>query len=119
VRWILPAGPEVTQLAYLVRAPSGQRTGTAYRFEGEIVTPGRRGRSSALGGDTRIDLEWIHWADDNGDFQVSDAELLDALERVEAARGLGVDGTEVRTLWGTGSYHWDEAAGRFAPGPPP
>ena len=119
VRWILPAGPTVTQLAYLVRAPSERPTGTVYRFEGEVVTPGRRGTSSPLAGDARIDLEWIHWADDNGDFQVSDAELLDALERVEAGRALGVDGTEVRTLWGAGSYHWDEAAGRFAPGPPP
>jgi hypothetical protein len=83
------------------------------------VTPGRRGTTSPLTGENRIDLEWIHWADDNGDFQVSDAELLDALERVEAAHRLGVDAAEIRALWAAGSYRWDEGTRRFEPGSPP
>ncbi|MBI5014921.1 MAG: helix-turn-helix transcriptional regulator [Deltaproteobacteria bacterium] len=119
VRWILTAGPAVSRLAYLVRAPADRPTGTAYRVRGEIVTPGRRGKPMTLGGDTRIDVEWVHWADENGDFQVSDTELLDALERLEAARALGVDAAEVRALWNAGSYRWDEKGERFVPGPAP
>jgi hypothetical protein len=68
-------------------------------------------------GDFRTDLEWVHWADQNGDFHLSDAELLDALERTEALKDLHPDPADLRPLWGAGQYFWDEATRSFRPSP--
>jgi transcriptional regulator with XRE-family HTH domain len=108
VRWILPLSEGEAQIGYLVRAPATVKTGTSYRFRGEVVLPGKEGEGVEVGGEQRIDLEWVHWADDNGDFHLSDSELLDALERLELVRDLELDSSDLRRLWGAGAYLWDE-----------
>lgn len=115
VKWILPIEEGRAQVAYAVRTPTGAAEGSAFRFRGEVVTAGRRGSETPVKGEGRIDLEYVYWADEDADFQVSDAEVLDALERLEAAKGLGLDPSTLRRLWGAGEYAWDRAKGRFMP----
>ena len=79
------------------------------------VTPGRNAETVPVRGAARIDLEYIHWADEDADFQISDSEVLDALERLEGAPGLDVDPTDLRKLWGASEYSWDKSAKSFRP----
>ncbi len=114
-KWILPIDGGAARIAYLVRSRQGAPEGTAFRFAGEVVPPGRRPGAAPIRGDARIDLEYVHWADQNGDFHISDAEVLDALERVEAAHALGMDASDLRNLWGAPEYLWDRSRGAFLP----
>ncbi|MEW6486719.1 MAG: helix-turn-helix domain-containing protein [Thermodesulfobacteriota bacterium] len=115
IKWILTLEDGGGRVAYLVRAPPGGTEGSAHRFFGEVVTPGADDGSSAVRGEGRIDLEFVHWADHNADFQISDAEVLDALERLEGAHGLGLDPADLRALWGARDYEWDRTRGGFRP----
>ena len=72
------------RVGYLLRAPAAGPESSAHHFQRTVVTPGKEGRGSSVAGEQRVDLEHIHWADEDGDFQVGDAEVLDALERIEA-----------------------------------
>ncbi len=117
VRWMLDLrGRRAVRVAYVARAPEA-REGSEFRFQGRVFTPGNRdGRP--VRGDTRIDLEFVHWADQDGDFQISDGEVLDALERLDAMRGLEFDASDLRALWGVEEYEWDPGARRFRPAVP-
>ncbi|MHB8766364.1 MAG: helix-turn-helix domain-containing protein, partial [Deferrisomatales bacterium] len=116
VKWILHLERGEGRVAYLVRAPAEARESTPFRFAGEVVLPGGEGGREAVRGEARIDIEYVHWADQDADFQVSDAEVLAALERLEAARGLqGLDPADLRSLWGADQYTWDRGLGRFRP----
>ncbi len=114
IRWMLDLrGRRAARVAYVVRAPEA-REGSEFRFQGTVFTPGNRdGRP--VRGDTRIDLEFVHWADQDGDFQISDGEVLDALERLDAMRGLNFDASDLRALWGVEEYEWDPQTRRFRP----
>jgi len=115
LKWILALDQGVARVAYLVQAPAGGPEGSFHRFSGEVVTPGGEGTNSLVRGESRIDLEYVHWADQNADFQISDAEVLDALERLETGQGLGLDPADLRQLWGAPEYEWDRERRRFRP----
>ena len=68
-----------------------------------------------IGGETRIDLEYVHWADEDADFTIDDSEVLLALERIEFAKELALDPVDLRRLWGAGEYRWDGEEKRFHP----
>lgn len=108
VRWIVSTDRDEKQVVYHVRAPAEARIGTRSIYTGEVVTPGPRGRRVPVTGNARIDLEWVHWADENGDFELSDSELLDALERIELLPGPELDPARLRDIWRAGGYSWDE-----------
>ncbi len=112
VRWILDLSREgKTRIAYLAEAPEGPE-GSSHRFRGWVVAAGA-GRGRPVRGEDRIDLEYVHWADTDGDFQISDAEVLDALDRLDAFKGLPFDTSDLRQLWGAEEYEWDPEARRF------
>ncbi len=113
LRWIVPVNGGRATVAYVVRAPAGAPESSAHRFTGEVVTAGKEGRNVAVRGEERIDLEYIYWADEDGDFQVGDGEVLDALERLETVPDLGVDTGDLRALWGADEYEWDREKGEF------
>jgi transcriptional regulator with XRE-family HTH domain len=120
VRWIVSTDKGETQVVYLVRSPAEGSIGTRSFFSGEVVTPGPRGKRVPVTGNSRIDLEWVHWADENGDFELSDSELLDALERIELLPGPDLDASILRDIWRAGGYSLDEKTRRFTahPGSP-
>ncbi|GAB4259891.1 helix-turn-helix domain-containing protein [Deferrisoma sp.] len=105
VRWILSVPDGHARIGYVVRAPPGPE-GSAHRFEGTVVA-GRRSSPRPIRGEGRIDLEYVHWADLDADFAVSDAEVLSALERLDAVEGLGLSAEDLRALWGAPEYDWD------------
>ncbi len=111
VRWILTVSGGSARIGYVVRAPAGPE-GSTHRFRGRVVTRAR-GDGQPIRGEARTDLEYVHWADQDADFEISDAEVLGALERLDAVAGLGLSAGDLRALWGAGEYEWDEEKGGF------
>lgn len=118
LRWIVPVNGGRAVVGYVVRAPVAGKESSVYRFTGEVVTAGKAGRTVAVKGAGRIDLEYIHWADEDGDLRIGDGEVLDALERLESVPGLGLDSSDLRALWGAGEYRWNKDAGSAHLRPP-
>lgn len=115
VRWIVPMTGRETMVAYVVRAPEDAPVGSTGQFEGELAFPGPRGGGAGIDGDQRTEVELVYWADQNGDYHLSDGELLEALERLEAVKALNPDSSDLRPLWGAGEYTWDEGKKSFRP----
>lgn len=111
VRWILTVRQGRARIGYVVRAPEGPE-GSAHRFAGTVVA-GRRASPRPIRGEGRIDLEYVHWADLDADFAISDAEVLSALERLDAVEGLELSTEDLRALWGAPEYDWDRDRGAF------
>ncbi len=117
MRWMLDLRTRrAVRVGYVARTPEAKE-GSEFRFQGKVFTSGTRdGRP--VRGDTRIDIEFVHWADQDGDFQISDGEVLDALERLDALRELNFDTSDLRALWGLEEYEWDPRIRRFRPAAP-
>jgi len=113
VKWILALKQGRARVIYVVRAPPGAGESTKHIFSGEVVASGDRAKGTPTTGPTRLDLEYVHWADSDADFRIDDAEVLSALERIEAAKGLGLDPADLRALWGAGTYTWDKGKEAF------
>ncbi len=112
VKWIAQLKNGSGRISYLVKAPMG-RESSRHFFKGEVVGAGDKGHPKETAGPSRIDLEYVHWADEDADFRIDDAEVLSALERLEPMRSLGLDPADLRALWGAGVYSWDKDKGRF------
>lgn len=109
VKWILNLDEGLAQIAYLVKSPTLAEEGSPHHFTGTVVLGGKNGEETVIEGESRIDIEYVHWADIDADFKISDSEVLAALERLDAARGLELDPSAPRELWGTDGYVWDAA----------
>ncbi len=112
VKWIVTLGEGVGRVVYLTSPPEGARESSIHYFRGDVITPDRK-EGTRINGPERIDLEYIHWADEDADFRIDDSEVLEALERMEAAGKLELDPTDLRRLWGADEYWWDRDKGRF------
>jgi transcriptional regulator with XRE-family HTH domain len=117
VRWILNVKGGSARVVYLAKTPKDAAESTAHLFKGEVVTAGKGKEGVPLGGESRIDLEYLHWADDDADFTIDDSEVLRALERVESAKELGLETGDIRRLWGVGEYSWNPLVRKFTPKP--
>jgi len=115
IKWILDLDSGTRKIAYLVKSPSKAKEGTSFQFTGDVVVGGKDGAEVKIKGESRIDIEFVHWADIDADFQISDSEVLEALERLDAARGLELDPSAPRDLWGTDGYYWDDVEKTFKP----
>jgi transcriptional regulator with XRE-family HTH domain len=121
MKWILNVKGGSARVVYLAKTPTDAAESTAHIFKGEVVTADRgrdKGREGLpLGGEARIDLEYLHWADEDADFTIDDSEVLRALERLESAKELGLETKDIRRLWGVGEYSWNPLVKKFAPRP--
>lgn len=111
-KWIMELENGSGRVSYILRAPPG-RESSRHVFSGEVAMARERGRPVTTSGPSRIDLEYVHWADEDADFRVDDAEVLSALERMEQLKGQGIDPRDLRALWGAGVYSWDRTLGKF------
>jgi transcriptional regulator with XRE-family HTH domain len=116
-KWILTVGAGSVRVVYLAKTPESAAESTAHLFVGEVVTSGKGRARVPMGGEARIDLEYLHWADEDADFTIDDSEVLRALERLESARELGLETDDIRRLWGVGEYAWNPLLKKFEPKP--
>ncbi len=115
-RWIIKAGDNRDRIVYLVQADSAAKADTDDSFQGDIVAS-REGSQSAVAiqGDNSIKVAPVHWADANGDGKIDDVEMLEASFTIEDMTGVHIDWNDLESLWGAGSYTWNDHKSRFVP----
>jgi transcriptional regulator with XRE-family HTH domain len=119
-RWIVKVGDLRESIVYLVEVGSVGGGGGDPVFRGEIVAAtGSSQQAVPVGGDERMIIKPIHWADQNGDGRIDDGEMLQASYTVDEMVGVHIDWLELERLWSAGGYRWDAGRDRFVPAAPP
>lgn len=115
-RWIVKPGEKRTLIVYLLRADKNLALGEDGLFRGEVIASSEnRIPPAPVGGDTRVTTAKFLWADQNSDSRIDDAEMLEASDIVDEMNGVHIDWKQLETIWGAGSYRWDEEKRQFQP----
>jgi len=120
-RWIIKPGETRKLIVYVlhVAAPQGPDSATV-AFHGEIVLKGdSNNQPSVIAGVDTVQVAPYIWADQNGDNQVDDAEMLDASDVVDTMQGVHLNWNLLEKIWDAGGYLWDPEQKTFTPKHPP
>ena len=115
-RWIVK--PETTQdvIAYRVQVDTDESRESEEKFLGEIVVdPRGSGHSQIVAGNNVIDVKHYHWADSDGDWEISDWEVLRASDTADEMQKTHLDWDLIEDIWDAGSYTWDPENQGFLP----
>lgn len=112
LKWVVGTeGGQVHTIVYLVQVehlPLGQQLS----LSGSLVSGRRRSEEVAVRGGLTTTISPFHWADDNQDHRLDDAELLAVFELLPQAEALGINLEEIKTIWAGSGYRWDGQQGR-------
>jgi transcriptional regulator with XRE-family HTH domain len=115
-RWIVKPGEDRTRIVYLVKVDASAVLGTEVSFNGEaIANPNGRNIPSAVAGASKMFIASFHWADQNGDNVIDDAEMLQASDTVDQMKGVHLDWKQLEEIWDAGGYRWDGKHEQFVP----
>lgn len=130
VREVLPEGVEVLQtmpkatilsdnvLKWLHRKDNGPKQtgymgraqgpyGTRLLFTGSVAIRQGSKQEQTTGGNDTLVLKPVHWADTNGDYVISDDEILEVYDQYSELPGLDLD--RIEEIWMGSGYRWNQA----------
>ncbi|NOQ46918.1 MAG: helix-turn-helix domain-containing protein [Desulfobulbaceae bacterium] len=107
-RWIGKMEDGHAVFAYTVIPDKGLAEGDEIVLSGDIVTQQGRKEGKKIIGPDRIRIAPYHWADVNGDYVISDNEILMAYETYSTPEESGMDFTFLEELWLAGGYSWNK-----------
>jgi transcriptional regulator with XRE-family HTH domain len=114
VKWLVPGGKGVDTISYAVRIPAGWGKGRPAQFSGRIAVESEGlSRSVPIEGERSCAVGGYHWADENGDGRIDDAEIMQAYYLTEEMKGLLSDWKEIEAIWNVKGYRRDHETGRF------
>lgn len=115
-RWLLKPGDNRLLVSYLLLVPEDAPTGQKAYFTGEVVgSVNGRNPPTSLHGEQQMSIAPYLWADQDGDYQIDDSEMLVASDMVEEMKGVHIDWKLLEKIWDAGSYLWDEEEQQFLP----
>ncbi|NLC69870.1 MAG: helix-turn-helix transcriptional regulator [Desulfuromonadaceae bacterium] len=118
VRWISKRGDSGFFITYLVRVDSMAKLQGETYFRGSVIAaPDRRMSPKPVDGDRVIKIYPFLWADQNGDSQIDDKEMLEASKVAEEMKNVHLDWNLLQSIWDAGSYAYDAEAQTFVPAP--
>lgn len=113
LKWVVGTeGSQTQSIVYLVQ-PEPLPLGRQLSLTGDLVTGRRRAEEIPVQGGRSTTIAAYHWADDNQDHRIDDAELLSVFELLPQAEALGLDVEAIKTIWAGGGYRWDGQQGRI------
>jgi transcriptional regulator with XRE-family HTH domain len=105
LKWIRKKGGEQLVAGYLARAEG--LAGTSITFSGNVAVRQGKKQEATITGDVSLKLEPVHWADINGDFIISDDEVLEVYDKFGKLPGLEQELEQVEEIWMGSGYSWD------------
>lgn len=107
LKWVVGTeGGQVHTIVYLVQVEH-LALGQQLSLSGSLVTGRRRSEEVAVRGGLTTTISPFHWADDNQDHRIDDAELLSVFELLPQAEALGINLKEIKAIWAGNGYRWD------------
>ena len=105
LKWIRKEGSEHQLTGYLARATG--EYGTPLTFSGSIAVRQGEKQDADISGDASLRLAPVHWADTNGDFIISDDEILEVYDKFGGLPGLELDMDSIEEIWMGSGYRWN------------
>jgi hypothetical protein len=116
VRWMTRHPQQLTQIVYLLQAPATLSDGESVPFKGEVVAnPEGQNLTIDVGGELTLRVAPYHWADENANSRIDDAEILDASDLVDLSSNIHFGWDEIEALWDAGTYRFDDKTHQFVP----
>ena len=106
LKWIRKEGGEQLLTGYLARVAG--EYGTQLTFSGSVAVRQEQKQEADISGDDSLRLEPVHWADTNGDFIISDDEILEVYDKFGGLSGLGLDLDSIEEIWMGSGYRWNK-----------
>lgn len=105
LKWIRKDGGEQLLTGYLALAKG--EYGTRLTFSGSVSVRQGQKQEASISGDNSLRLEPVHWADSNGDYIISDDEVLEVYDKFGGLSALEPELERVEELWMGSGYRWD------------
>ncbi|WP_457574140.1 helix-turn-helix transcriptional regulator [Desulfolithobacter sp.] len=96
-------GPKQTGYMGRARGPYGTRL----LFNGSVAVRQGSKQEQTTGGNDTLVLKPVHWADTNGDYVISDDEILEVYDQYGELPGLDLD--KIEEIWLGSGYRWNQA----------
>lgn len=106
LKWIHKEGGEELLTGYLARATGEYET--QFTFSGSIAVRQGQKQEADIRGDDSLRLAPVHWADTNGDFIISDYEILEVYDKFGGLPELGLDLDSIEEIWMGSGYRWNK-----------
>ena len=106
LKWIRKEGGEQLLTGYLARATG--EYGRQFTFSGSIAVRQGEKQEADISGDDSLRLAPVHWADTNGDFIISDDEILEVYDKFGGLPGLALDLDSIEEIWIGSGYRWNK-----------
>ncbi|MEA2115319.1 MAG: helix-turn-helix transcriptional regulator [Thermodesulfobacteriota bacterium] len=106
LKWIRKEGRGELLTGYLARATG--EYGTPFTFSGSIAVRQGQKQEADISGDDSLRLMPVHWADTNGDFIISDDEILEVYDKFGGLPGLALDLDSIEEIWIGSGYRWNK-----------
>jgi len=104
IKWLKKVDGK-TRFSYLVKIDSAEYR--EYNFTGTIATANQTGNITVSGNST-IQLGPYHWADKNGDYRISDQEILTVFDYYSGIDDFTIDIEFIEKMWLGSTYTWNE-----------
>lgn len=105
LKWIRREGGEQMVSGYLARAAGA--AGSVMEFSGDVAVRQGKKQEFPVSGDASLRLAPVHWADIDGDYIISDDEVLEAYDKFGKLSGLARELDQVEEIWMGSGYRWD------------
>ncbi len=106
LKWIWKEGGEELLTGYLARAKG--ENGKHFTFGGSIAVRQGQKQEADIRGDATLRLEPVHWADTNGDYIISDDEILEVYDKFGGLPELGMNLDSIEEIWMGSGYRWNQ-----------
>lgn len=112
IKWLSQTHqPGPYYFSYLARSGNETKSGDTLFFKGQA-------KATDIGavqveGDQSLTIANYHWADANRDYVIDDEEILTLYSSIKVMQELGIDMEEIRRIWASHGYRWDEDTEEF------
>lgn len=107
-RWMLKGGNVPSTIDYLIKIPEQATESSTWIFSGAITTGEYKQREPVSIPESKpVTIGYFHWADQNRDLRIDDAEVLDAFDLYDEMKGVHLDWDSIEQIWDKGSYQWE------------
>ncbi|BCO07839.1 transcriptional regulator [Desulfolithobacter dissulfuricans] len=104
LKWLHKKDNGPKHSGYLARARGPYETRLLFR--GDVAIRQESKQKVATGGNDTMVLKPVHWADTNGDYVISDDEILEVYDRYGELPGLDLD--RIEEMWMGSGYRWNQ-----------
>ena len=112
-RWIGHLTEGKADFLYMVLPDKTLQQGDTLQISGDCLSGKTEKKGSKIQGPAKVPIKPLHWADTNGDYIITDNEILEAYEKFSVSGNVSLTFNDLESLWLAGKYRWDATHSLF------